>query len=122
MPTILSYFVSLVVIFVCVFITLLYKYELERLFHQKKEVFVFHICNIMIILLSSFTAHAVMVIYVFKSEIDLFLQLGILLLIILVIYVIANFAYKKYLMMNRKYTISENEKVLIINEKYLRRK
>ncbi|CEG26470.1 hypothetical protein [Bacillus sp. B-jedd] len=121
MFTVLTYFISLVVIVGSVGVTLYFKSELEKMFREKKEVVAFHVCNVLIILMASLAVHAVMA-FMLEKEISYTLQSGILLLIILPIYTAGYYAYEKYKLDNRKYAVTQNGKVLIINEKYLRRK
>ncbi|MFJ5624883.1 hypothetical protein ACIQD3_19680 [Peribacillus loiseleuriae] len=122
MYTVLSYFVSLFVIVISVFITLLFKNELERMFQEKKDMVPFHICNVLITLMVSFAAHAVMTIYIIGNEFNLILQLVILMLMILPIYILGHFAFEKYKSVYRKYITAENGKVIVLNEKYLKKK
>ncbi|MET3696647.1 hypothetical protein [Bacillus oleivorans] len=122
MNTFLTYLVSLFVIVVSVLNTLYIKSELERLFREKKGVFLFHLCNVLIILMVAFATYAVMTRYIMGSEFNWLLQLVILLFMILPIYMIGHFAFEKYKFANRKYSIAENGKVLIISEKYLKKK
>ncbi|MBM4763806.1 hypothetical protein [Bacillus sp. B15-48] len=122
MFTVLTYLFSLIVIVISVLITLYFKHELERMFRERKEVAAFHICNIFIVLMITFAAHAVTTIYIFENEFRWALQIFILLFMILPVYVIGHVAYKKYKFINRKYDVAENGKVLIINERYLRGK
>lgn len=122
MGTVLSYVVSFFVIVITVFITLYFKSELERMFGEKKDVVVFHICNVVIILMTTFAAYAVTTIYIMGNEFALIRQLVIHLIVILPIYILGHFAFEKYKFINRKYVKAANGKVLIINEKYLRRK
>ncbi len=44
------------------------KTELEQLFREKKADVLFHICNVFIIIMVSFAAHAVMTIYIIGKE------------------------------------------------------
>lgn len=122
MYTVLSYFVSLFVIVISVFITLLFKNELERMFQEKKDMVPFHICNMLITLMVSFMAHAVMTIYIIGNEFNLILQLVILMFMILPIYILGHFAFEKYKSVYRKYITAENGKVIVLNEKYLKKK
>ncbi|OIK15912.1 hypothetical protein BIV60_07250 [Bacillus sp. MUM 116] len=130
MSMVLTYVVSLFVIVISVFITLLIKSELDRLFREKKDgvpfykknAVPFHICNVVIVLMVSFGANAVMAIYISGNEFSLIPQLVILMLFVLPFYILGHFAFKKYKFINRKYTRSENKKVLIINEKHLQGK
>ncbi|MGE8081245.1 hypothetical protein [Peribacillus loiseleuriae] len=122
MYAVLSYFVSLFVIVISVFITLLFKNELERMFQEKKDMLPFHICNVLITLMVSFAAHAVMTIYIIGNEFNLILQLVILMFMILPIYILGHFAFEKYKSVYRKYITAENGKVIVLNEKYLKKK
>lgn len=118
----MAYAVSLFVIVISMFISLYFKSELERMFHRKKEVVAFHICNVLIILMVAFAAHVVTAIYIMGIDVNLLLQYLILIFIILPIYIAGNVAFEKYKFINRKYTAAENGKVLVINEKYLKKK
>lgn len=122
MYSVLTYFVSLFVIVISVFTTLFVKNELERLFREKKDVLPFHICNVVIILMVSMVAHAVMTIYIIGNEFDWILQLVINMFIILPIYILGHFAFEKYKSVYRRYIPTENRKVVILNEKYLKKK
>ncbi|EKN62670.1 hypothetical protein BABA_25076 [Neobacillus bataviensis LMG 21833] len=122
MYTVLTYFVSLIVMVVSVFITLVFKNELERMFGEKEDVFPFHICNVLITLMVSFGANAVMSIYIIGNESNLLLQFVILLLMILPIYIFGHLAFEKYKSVYRKYIPTENRKVVVLNEKYLKKK
>ncbi|MCM3671993.1 hypothetical protein M3181_24080 [Mesobacillus maritimus] len=122
MYTVFTYLFSLIVIVISVLVTLHFKYELERMFREDKEVVAFHICNVIIVLMTAFIVHRVTTIYIFGNEFNWLLQIFILLFMILPIYFIGHIYYKKYRFNNRKYDISENGKVLIINEKYLRKR
>ena len=118
----LSYFVSLIAIVISVFITLFFKNELEQMFEEKKAVFPFHICNVLIILIVSIGVYAVMTVYVSGHTFNFLQQLVIFIFIILPIYLIGNFAYEEYKSTYRKYMTTENKKVIILNEKYLKKK
>lgn len=122
MHTVLTYFVTLIAMGIAVFITLFFKFELERMFREEKGVIAFHICNVLIILMTSFAVHAVTTTYIMGNEFKFMLQIIILLFMILPIYIFGHFAFKKYKLINRKYTPVENGKVLVINEKFLKRK
>lgn len=125
MEAVFTYIVSLIVVVLSVFITLYFKSELERMFREKKEIFAFHICNVLITLMISFAAYAVMTIYIMGYEFKLsflLVKLVILLCIILPIYIFGHFSFKKYKSNTRKYEITGEGKVLVINEKYLKRK
>ena len=118
----LSYFVSLIAIVISVFITLFFKNELEQMFEEKKAVVPFHICNVLIILMVSMAVYAVMTVYVFGHTFNFLLQLVIFIFIILPIYLFGNFVFEKYKSTYRKYRTTENKKVIVLNEKYLKRK
>ncbi|MGM0901700.1 MAG: hypothetical protein ACQEXB_11480 [Bacillota bacterium] len=122
MYTVFTYLFSLIAIMIAVLVTIHFKYELERMFRENKEVVAFHICNVIIVLMTAYIVHLVTTVYVFGNKFNWLLQFFILLFIILPIYIIAHILYKKYRFMNRKYSISANGKVLVINEKYLRRR
>jgi hypothetical protein len=118
----LSYFFSLIALVISVFITLFFKNELEQMFEEKKAVVPFHICNVLIILMVSMAVYAVMTVYVFGHTFNFLLQLVIFILIILPIYLFGNFVFEKYKLTYRKYRTTENKKVIVLNEKYLKRK
>ena len=122
MYTFLTYFVSLIVIMISVFITLFFKNELERMFGEKKDVLAFHICNVIIILMVSYGAQAVMTIYVAGKEFNYLLQFVLLLFMSLPIYFLGHRAFEKYNSVYRKYEPAENGKVIVLNEKYLKKK
>jgi amino acid transporter len=122
MQTVLTYLISLLVIVITVFITLIIKSELERMFREKNEVKAYHICNVVTVLMTSFTAYAVTTIFIFGNDMRWILQVFILLFIILPIYFFGNLSFEKYKAANRKYVIAESGKVLVINEKFLNRK
>lgn len=118
----LTYLVSLLFVGFTVFFTKYFQAELQRTLREKGNVLVFHICNVVIILMVSFTAHLVLGIYVFGNDAYLYLQLVVLFLLTLPIYLIGSRAYEKYQWRNRKYTPTDDEKVLVLNEKYLQKK
>ncbi|WP_264737664.1 hypothetical protein [Cytobacillus firmus] len=122
MYTVLTYFVSLFVIVISVFITLFIKNELERMFRDKNNMVPFHICNVLITLMVSFAAHAVMTIYIIGNEFDWILQFVILMFIILPIYILGHIAFEKYKLVYQKYITAESGKVIVLNEKYLKKK
>ncbi|MFP7299915.1 hypothetical protein [Neobacillus niacini] len=117
----LAYFVTIFVIVISVFTTLYIKNELERLIREK-NVLPFHICNVIIILMVSMLAHAVMTIYIIGNEFNWFPQLIILMSMILPIYFLGHIAFEKYKSIYRKYIPTENRKVVVLNEKYLKKK
>lgn len=98
------------------------KTELEQLFREKNADVPFHICNVLITIMVSLTAHAVMTVYIIGKEVNWILQLVILMVIILPIYILGHFAFEKYKSLYRKYTPVENGKVMVLNEKYIKKK
>lgn len=122
MHTVLTYLVTLLAIVISVFSTLFIKNELERMFREEKEVFTFHFCNVIITLMASFVTHAVMTTYVMGNEFNWRIQLILLILIILPIYILGHLAFEKYKAVYRKYAAAENRKVLVLNEKYMKKK
>ncbi|MDR4888206.1 hypothetical protein RGU12_11650 [Fredinandcohnia sp. QZ13] len=122
MQTIFTYFVTLIAIGISVFITLFFKLELERMFREKTSVIAFHICNVLIVLMVSYAFYAVFTIYIFERDLNLLLQMLINLVIILPIYIIGNILFEKNKFKFRKYRPAEDGKVLVINEKYLKKK
>ncbi|WP_053362694.1 hypothetical protein [Bacillus sp. FJAT-27251] len=122
MATVFTYFVSFIFIVIAVFITLTFKIELERMFREDRSVFAFHICNVVIILMVAFASQAVMRIYILGHDFSFILNLFILMAIIMPTYVAGHFAFEKYNSIYRKYAAAENGKVLVLNEKYLKKK
>ncbi|MBS4202344.1 hypothetical protein KHA93_22340 [Bacillus sp. FJAT-49732] len=122
MYTVLTYFVTLFVIVISVFISLLIKYELEKMFREKRDVIPFHICNVLITLMVSFGAHTVMTIYIVGKEVNFLLQLVILLFMIFPIYFVGHLAFVKYKFKYWPYETTDNEKVIVLNEQYLIKK
>ncbi|ETI68073.1 hypothetical protein [Neobacillus vireti] len=122
MYTVLTYLISLIVIVISVFVTLVFKNELERLFREKRAVAPFHICNVLITLMVSLAGHAVMTVYVVGNEFNLILQLVVHMFMILPIYFLGHLAFEKYKSVYRKYIAAENRKVLVLNEKYIKKK
>lgn len=122
MVTVLTYFVSFIFIVISVFITLTFKNELERMFREEKEVFVFHIFNVLITLTVAFASQAVITIYVVGNKFHFIRDSLILLAIILPLYVLGHLAFEKYKAVYRKYAATENGKVLVLNEKYVKKK
>lgn len=118
---VLTYFFSLIVIVISVFVTLFIMAELERMFREK-HVLPFHICNVIITLMISFAANAVMTKYILGNEIHFLRQVVILLFIILPIYILGHFAFEKYKFVYRRYTPAEDGKVLVLNENYMKKK
>ncbi|MBS4220739.1 hypothetical protein KHA96_20785 [Bacillus sp. FJAT-49711] len=118
----LTYFVTLFVIVISVFISLLFKYELEKMFREKSGVLPFHICNVLIILMVSFGVHTVMNIYIAGIEFNFLLQFIILLFMCLPIYIVGHLAFEKYKLTYWPYETTENKTIIILNEKYLKKK
>ncbi|MBY6053809.1 hypothetical protein ACXEO8_15000 [Cytobacillus firmus] len=122
MYSVLTYFVSLVVIVISVFTTLFIKNELERMFREKNKMIPFHISNVLLTLMVSFAAHAVFTIYIIGDEFNWLLQLAILIFMILPIYIFGHLAFEKYKSVYKKYIPAESGKILVLNEKYLKKK
>ncbi|GIN90065.1 hypothetical protein J22TS1_11160 [Siminovitchia terrae] len=118
----LAYFITFFVIVISVFVTLFFKYELEQMFREKKSVIAFHICNLIITFMVSVGAYAVMTVYLFGKSFKLFPITVILLFMILPIYILGHFAFEKYKFVYQKYRTTGNEKVVVLNEKYLKKK
>jgi hypothetical protein len=114
MVTVLTYFVSLIFIVIAVFITLTFKNELEQMFREEKGVFAFHMV--------AFASQAVMRIYILGHNFHFILNVFILMAIILPTYIAGHFAFERYKSVYRKYAAAENGKILILNEKYLKKK
>jgi uncharacterized BrkB/YihY/UPF0761 family membrane protein len=122
MDYVLTYFITLIVIVIAVFVTLYFKSELERMFREKEDVLPFHICNVVIILMVSLGANACLTYYVFENKLNMALQLVILIFMTLPLYLLGNWAFEKYKTVYRKYTPGENKKVVVLNQKYLKKK
>ncbi|MBS4209537.1 hypothetical protein [Bacillus sp. FJAT-50079] len=118
----LTYFFTFVVIVISVFITLLFKYELEQMFREKESVGVFHLANLVFTFMVSIGAFAVLTIYVTGKEFKLFQHAAILLFIILPIYLLGHIAFEKYKFNYQRYRTTENEKVVVLNQKFLQKK
>jgi len=122
MVSVLTYFVSLVFIVISVFISLVFKNELEQMFRVEEEVFIFHIFNVIITVMVAFASQAVMTIYLFGHKFHLLREVFILIAIILPVYIFGHLAFEKYKSVYRKYAATEQGKVLVLNEKYLKKK
>lgn len=122
MVSVLTYFVSLVFIVISVFISLVFKNELEQMFRVEEEVFIFHIFNVIITVMVAFASQAVMTIYLFGHKFHLLREIFILIAIILPVYIFGHLAFEKYKSVYRKYAATEQGKVLVLNEKYLKKK
>ncbi|RSD28517.1 hypothetical protein [Mesobacillus subterraneus] len=120
--TVLTYFVSLIVIVISVFISLVFKNELEGMFRRGEEFFAFHVCNVLITLMVAFASQAVLTIYIAEQRFHVIREILILLAIITPIYLIGHHAFEKYKAVYRKYVPAEQGKVLVLNEKYLKKK
>ncbi|MBT2680714.1 hypothetical protein J7E38_17020 [Bacillus sp. ISL-35] len=118
----MAFFISLIFIVISVFISLIFKNELERMFLRGKEFFPFHICNVLITLMVAFTSQAVMTRYVFGQQFHIIRDVLILIAIIIPVYISEHLAFEKYKSVYRKFSAAENGKVLILNEKYLKKK
>jgi hypothetical protein len=122
MYMILTYFVSFIVMVIAVIFTLLAKKELEQLFRETEGGIPFHICNVVITLMVSFTANAVMTIYIVGNDFNWFLQFVSLLFMTLPVYFAGHRVLEKYKSIYRKYETAENGKVLVLNDRYLKKK
>ena len=118
----LSFFISLITIVISVFITMFFKNELEQMFEEKKAVVPFHICNLLIITMVSMAVFVVLMVNVLGHHISFLQQLAIFIFMILPIYLSGNLAFEQYKSPYCKYMITEDKKVIILNEKYLKRK
>jgi hypothetical protein len=118
----LSFFISLITIVLLVFITMFFKYELEQMFEGKKVVVPFHICNLLIISIVSVAVFMGLMVNVLGHHINFLQQLTIFIFMILPIYFSGNLAFEQYKSTYCKYMITEDKKVIILNEKYLKRK
>lgn len=122
MVTVLTYFVSLVFIVISVFISLTFKNELEQMFRVEKELFIFHIFNVIITLMVAFASQAVMTIYILGDKFHFIRDVFILIAIIIPVYIFGHLAFEKYKSAYRKYSATEQGKVLVLNDKYLKKK
>ncbi|CAM3860157.1 hypothetical protein [Mesobacillus thioparans] len=118
----MAFFISLIFIVISVSISLIFKNELERMFLKGKEFFPFHICNVLITLMVAFASQAVMTKYVFEQSFHILRDTLILVAIILPVYISEHLAFEKYKSVYRKFSAAENGKVLVLNEKYLKKK
>ena len=118
----LSFFISLIAIVLSVFITMFFKNELEQMFEEKKVVVPFHICNLLIISMVSMAVFLGLMVNVLGHHINFLQQLAIFIFMILPIYLSGNLAFEQYKSTYCKYMITEDKKVIILNEKYLKRK
>ncbi len=118
----MAFLISLIFIVISAFISLFFKNELERMFLKGKEFFPFHICNVLIILMVAFASQAVMTRYVFEQSFHLIRDVLILIAIILPVYIFVHLAFEKYKSVYRKFSAAENGKVLVLNEKYMKKK
>jgi hypothetical protein len=118
----MAFIISLIFIVISAFISLIFKNELERMFLRGKEFFPFHICNVVIILMVAFASQAVMTRYVFGQQIHILRDILILIAIILPVYISGHLAFEKYKSVYRKFSPAENGKVLVLNEKYMKKK
>lgn len=92
------------------------------MFLRGKEFFPFHICNVVIILMVAFASQVVMTRYVFGQQIHILRDILILIAIILPVYISGHLAFEKYKSVYRKFSPAENGKVLVLNEKYMKKK
>lgn len=116
-----TYFVTLLIILMSTTITMLFKFELERMFGAKKSEIPFHFANLAFILMSTAGVHAMMTIYVNKNDYHIWLSLSLITLVILPFYLLANKIFNKYKEVYKPYSATD-EKVITLNEKYLTRK
>lgn len=70
----------------------------------------------------SIVADAVLTIYIFGENYNWLLQLLTLLFMILPIYFLGHLAFEKYKSVYKKYIPAESGKILVLNEKYLKKK
>ena len=118
----LSFLISLITIVTSVFITIFFKNELVQMFEEKKAVIPFHICNLLIILMVSMAVFMGLMVNVLGHHINFLQQLTIFIFMILPIYVSGNLAFEQNKSPYCKYMLTEDKKVIILNEKYLKRK
>ncbi|MEH7346234.1 hypothetical protein V7122_20535 [Bacillus sp. JJ1532] len=72
--------------------------------------------------MAAFVVNAVMTIYFSGNGFNWMLQIVILLFMILPIYILGHLAFEKYKFVYRKYNTAENGKVIVLNEKYIKKK
>ena len=92
------------------------------MFEEKKAVVPFHICNLLIITIVSMAVFLGLMVNVLGHHINFLQQLTIFIFMILPIYFSGNLAFEQYKSPYCKYMITEDKKVIILNEKYLKRK
>ena len=112
MPTVIIFLLTLIVIVISVFITLVIKSELVKKVRDIKASMPF----------LAYSLKFVMTVYVFKKEFHIIPQYFILLGIILPIYLFGNYLFKKHQWTYRKYSATEDGKIIILNEKYLQKR
>lgn len=115
----LVYVVTFVVIVVSVFVSLFFKYMLEQLFNERKSVTVFHLCNLVIILWVSGGTYAVFTVFGLKEELTLVPAAAVFLAVIMPVYLLGHLAFETYKSIYFKYTTTEDEKLVVLNPKYL---
>lgn len=121
MYTVLAYFVSLIAIAISVAATLFIKSELERMFREDKDELAFHICNVIIVLMVAMVVQTVTTVYAFGNEFNWLLQLIILTVITIPVYYLGHLVFEKYQTVYRKYSPTENRKVIVLNDKYVKK-
>lgn len=122
MYVILVNFLTLLVIIISVFVTLIAKAELDKMFRDKKAEIPFHICNVITIVVLAYCIRFVLFVFIFKESFHVLFEYFILLGITLPIYLFGNILFNKHQLNNRKYEAVKNGKVLVLNEKYLQKK
>ena len=122
MHIILVHLLSLIVIMISVFLTLIAKSELDKMFRDKKAEIPFHVCNVITIVVLAYCIKFVLMVFIFEERFLVFFEYLILLGITLPIYLYGNHLYNRFQMNNRKYEAIENGKIIVLNEKYLQRK
>lgn len=122
MNPVLAYMVNVFMIVLSVFLSLYFSSERKRKFEEKKAIVVFHICNLLFILLPSSMFYVVMTINFIEDKDKIILQSVLLLFTTLAFYILGNIVIEHYKFMVRKYVKAENGKVLILNKEYLKRK
>jgi ABC-type spermidine/putrescine transport system permease subunit II len=115
----LALIVSAVIGIIAIFASLFVKFELERAIGKRKKIFLLHFANICItnvVIASSY--------YIFSGMFETNSQSFYIVYLaslecLLPVYVVCYLLYEQYERTKKKYTISEDKKVLYIKPKYL---
>jgi hypothetical protein len=109
---------------ISIFASLYVKAELERALNRRKKIFLLHIANIWIInIVTASSYYLISGMFSKARGVEVIRELSYIFLVSLEIsvpfYVIFAILYEEWKKRQKKYTISEDKKVLYIKEKYL---